>query len=153
MPDGKLDVAGRLNKFSNTMFVSALSASDRRHVPIMACLAFCWKRTKTTPRHSCSVRRRELAQKTPECRGKQQGCTIRRPNCSISRQSALARGSACAAPLFLFRWSALLRSSRVTRGYELDGLQCRGFPRDSSCMRLESNVALYHGRIGRLPVS
>jgi len=36
MPDGDLDVTGRLNKFSKTMIVSALSASDRGHAPIVA---------------------------------------------------------------------------------------------------------------------
>ena len=71
MPDGELDVTGRLNKFSTTMVVSTLSASGRGHAPIIAC--FCWKRTKTSPQRSSSVRRRELAQKTPECRGKQLG--------------------------------------------------------------------------------
>ncbi len=71
MPDGELDVAARLNQCSKTMVISALSASCRGHVPIITRVALCWKRTETSSQSACSALRRELAQKTPECRGKQ----------------------------------------------------------------------------------
>ena len=58
------------------MVISALRAIGRGHAPIIACFALCWKRTDPAQRGR-SVLCRELAQKTPECRGKQLGGLLR----------------------------------------------------------------------------
>ena len=77
MSDGESYIARRLYERSEAMVLSALNARGRGRTPMIARFALCWKRTETSSRRTRLVRRRQLARKTPESRGKQHGRKLR----------------------------------------------------------------------------